>query len=130
MSVGRWNSARVGKASVLALAVALAVSLIALINEGLGTPVSAETKARLEASIFEYDGKDFVRTQTTLTTENGKSAVKTKLDHGSPAYKFLSRKESYTGDATVFGHKFEGHYAPVVSGDGRLTGALFVGIPK
>lgn len=130
MSVGRWNSIRVSTAIAVALAVALVLSLIALMYEGLGTPVSAEAKANLESSIFEFDGTDFVRTQTTLTTEKGKSAVKTKLDHGSPAYKFLSRKESYTGDATLFGHKYEGHYAPVVSGDGRLTGALFVGVPK
>jgi SAM-dependent methyltransferase len=50
---------------------------------------SAETK--LAASIFSYDGKDFVRTETTLM-QGGQSAVGTKLEHDSPAYKALSEK--------------------------------------
>ena len=46
----------------------------------------AETK--LEATIFSYDGQDFVRTETTLMKE-GQSAAGTKLDHDSAAYKAL-----------------------------------------
>ena len=60
----------------------------------------AETK--IEATIFSYDGKDFVRTQTTLTAE-GQAAANTKLDRDSAAYKALVEKKSYTGSATVFG---------------------------
>jgi hypothetical protein len=88
---------------------------------------SAETK--LAATIFSYDGTDFVRTQTTLT-QDGQSAVNTKLDHDSPAYKALSQKQSYTGAATIMGQAYEANYAPLVGADGKLTGALFVGIPK
>jgi hypothetical protein len=87
----------------------------------------AETK--LEASIFSYDGTDFVRTQTTLM-KDGQSAVGTKLDHESPAYKALTEKHSYTGPATVFGQNYQADYAPLMSADGKLTGALFVGVPK
>ena len=87
----------------------------------------AETK--LEASIFSYDGKDFVRTNTTLT-DKGQSAVNTKLDQNSAAYKALIEKRSYTGPATVFGQDYEANYAPLIGGDGKLTGALFVGVPK
>ena len=87
----------------------------------------AETK--LDASIFSYDGKDFVRTETTLMNE-GKSAVGTKLDHDSPAYKALVEKKSYTGPASAFGHDYQANYAPLVDKDGKLTGALFVGVPK
>jgi len=133
MSYGRWNPARISQGIALALALVLSVVLLALVNAGISSRAAAETatetKGSLDATIFDYDGKEFVRTQTTLKTEKGKSAVKTTLDHGA-AYKFLSRKESYTGDVTAFGRKYEGHYAPVVSGDGRLIGALFVGIPK
>ncbi len=57
----------------------------------------AETK--LDASILSYDGQDFVRTETTLMNE-GKSAVGTKLDRDSAAYKALVQKRSYTGPAT------------------------------
>ena len=88
---------------------------------------SAETK--LDASIFSYDGKDFVRTETTLM-KDGQSAANTKLDPASPAYKALVEKKSYTGPATVLGKEYQANYAPLTSGDGKLTGALFVGIPK
>ena len=88
---------------------------------------SAETK--LDASIFSYDGKDFVRTETTLM-KDGQSAANTKLDPDSPAYKALVEKKSYTGPATVLGKDYQANYAPLTSEDGKLTGALFVGIPK
>ena len=87
----------------------------------------AETK--LEATIFSYDGKDFVRTNTTLS-DKGQSAVNTKLDQNSAAYKALIEKHSYTGPASVFGRDYNANYAPLISGDGKLTGALFVAIPK
>jgi Cache 3/Cache 2 fusion domain len=87
----------------------------------------AQTK--LEATIFSYDGKDFVRTNTTLM-DKGKSAVNTKLDQTSAAYKALMEKHSYTGPATVFGQNYDASYAPLTDGAGKLTGALFVGTPK
>ena len=34
-----------------------------------------------------------------MLTADGKSAVDTKLDHDSPAYKALSQKHPYVGDA-------------------------------
>ena len=83
----------------------------------------AETK--LAATIFSYDGKDFVRTETTL-----KSAANTKLGRDSAAYKALVEKRSYTGPATLFGQDYQASYAPLMGEDGQLTGALFVGVPK
>jgi hypothetical protein len=87
----------------------------------------AQTK--LDASIFSYDGMDFARTQTTLTND-GQSAAGTKLDHDSAAYKALVEKHSYSGPATIFGRDYEANYAPLVGEDGKLTGALFVGVQK
>jgi methyl-accepting chemotaxis protein len=84
---------------------------------------------KLEATIFSYDGKDFVRTETTLM-QAGQSAVGTKLDHDSPAYKALAEKRPYTGPATVFGQNYQANYAPLIGGDGKLTGAIFVAVPK
>ena len=57
-------------------------------------------QSKLDASVLSYDGKDFVRTETTLM-DNGKSAVNTKLDRDSPAYKALVEKHSYSGPVTV-----------------------------
>lgn len=81
-----------------------------------------------ESTIFTYDGQDFIRAQTTLATEDGKSAVNTKLDRKSPAYKDLVEKRSYTGEVTVFGQKCDANYAPLTNANGQLTGALFVAI--
>jgi methyl-accepting chemotaxis protein len=94
----------------------------------LGSSASlAQTK--LDASILSYDGKDFVRTETTLMND-GQSAANTKLDRDSAAYKALVEKHSYTGPATVFGRDYQANYAPLMNKDGKLTGALFVGVPK
>ena len=70
-----------------------------------------------------------MRTETTLT-QDGQSAVNTKLDPDSAAYKALVEKNSYSGPATIFGQDYEAYYAPLIGDDGKLTGALFVGVPK
>jgi hypothetical protein len=105
----------------------LILSLLLPIAMMICSSAMAETK--LAATIFSYDGADFVRTQTTLT-EDGQSAAGTKLDRNSAAYKALSQKQSYTGPATLFGHDYDANYAPMVGADGKLTGALFVAVPK
>ena len=95
----------------------------------LGSSASL-AQSKLDASILlSYDGKDFVRTETTLMN-NGQSAVNTKLEPDSPAYKALVEKHSYTGPMTVFGRDYQANYAPLIGEDGKLTGALFVGVPK
>jgi hypothetical protein len=120
--------ARIGQGIVVALVLTVSVALMALTTEG--SRARGQGQGKMEASILSYDGKDFNRTQTTLVTEDGKSAVGTKLDHASPAYKALVKKHSYVGDAEVFGRKYDADYAPLIGDDGRLTGALFVGVPK
>ena len=80
----------------------LILSLLLPVTVLVSGAASAETK--LAATIFSYDGADFVRTQTTLT-QDGKSAAGTKLDHDSAAYKALSQKQSYTGPATIMGQE-------------------------
>ncbi len=122
-------SARAGKAVVLALILIVAGALSAAAGAG-GSPAAAQAPGRLEATICSYDGHDFVRAQTTLVTEDGKSAANTRLDHNTPAYKALVQKRSYVGEVTVFGKKYDASYAPLTGKDGRLTGALFVAVPR
>jgi len=86
--------------------------------------------AAQDSTVFTYDGQDFIRVQTTMATEDGKSAVNTKLDRDSPVFQALVQKRSYTGDATIFGQNYEAYYAPLTDEGGQLTGALFVGIKK
>lgn len=126
MRVHQWVSGRVSRG--IAVALVLAFSGALLVAESRGTP--ADTKGKLDATIFSYDGQDFVRTQSTVLTKDGKSVVNTKLSHDTPAYKALMDKHSYTGDANVFGREYQANYAPLMGEDGKLTGALFVGVPK
>jgi predicted membrane-bound mannosyltransferase len=120
-------AARIGKGIVFALGLA---ALIALVDQGRSSRVAAQTQPKIEATIFSYDGQDFVRVKTTLVSEKGESAVSTKLDRDTPAYKALIQKSSYSGDATLFGKKYEASYAPLTGQDGKLTGALFVAVAK
>ena len=105
----------------------LILSLLLLVMVLVSSASLAQTKP--DASILSYDGKDFIRTETTLMNE-GQSAANTKLDHDSAAYKALVEKRSYTGPMTLFGRDYQGNYAPLIGEDGKLTGALFVGTPK
>lgn len=130
MRLPHWISAPVVKGIGLALVLTVVGAVAAVLNGHGGARVAAQTPAKLEATIFSYDGHDFVRSKTTLLTEDGKSAVNTKLDHATPAYKALVRKHSFTGDVTVFGRKYDASYAPLTSEDGKLTGALFVAVPE
>jgi len=128
MRSAHWISAPVVKG--IGLAFVLMVAVAAVLNAHGGARVVAQTPAKLEATIFSYDGHDFVRSKTTLLTEDGKSAVNTKLAHDTPAYKALIKKHSFTGDVMVFGRKYDASYAPLTGEDGKLTGALFVAVPK
>lgn len=128
MRAYEWISSRASRG--IALAVALIVSGTVFAVSGAGGSSAAPQASVLEATIFSYDGHDFIRTQTTLVTEEGASAVNTKLERTSAAYKALVQKRSYTGEATVFGKKYDANYAPLTGKDGRVTGALFVAVAR
>jgi len=83
-----------------------------------------------ESTVFVYDGQDFIRRHTTLLTEAGKSAVGTRLERDNPGYAALILKRCYSGEVTLFGHRCDANYAPLVDHEGRLTGALMVCIRK
>jgi cache 3/cache 2 fusion protein len=130
MRTPHWKSTRIVKGTAVALSLFASLALSGLLLEGSHSPALAQAEPRLEATIFSYDGKDFVRTKTTLVTEDGASAVNTKLEHGSAAYKALVKKHSYVGEVTVFGHQYDADYAPLTDASGKLTGALFVATAK
>lgn len=130
MRAPMWHPAQFGRRMALLLLAAVAVALIAWVAPTSSAPASIRHPEKLEATIFSFDGKDFLRSKTTLMTEDGKSAVDTKLDRSSLAYKALAKKHSYVGESTVFGKKYDADYAPLIGSDGRLTGALFVAVAK
>ena len=77
----------------------------------LGSSASL-AQSKLDASILSYDGKDFVRTETTLMN-GGQSAANTKLDRDSAAYKALVKKHSFTGPFLVETIKLTSHRSSV-----------------
>jgi len=85
---------------------------------------------RQESTVFAFDGQDFIRTHTTLLTEAGISAVGTKLARDNPGYTALMQKRSHTGEVTLFGHRCDANYAPLIDQDGQVTGALMVCLRK
>lgn len=105
-------------------AVALAVSILMTIY------VIQARNRMTTATIFSFDGSDFIRTQTTLLTADGKSAINTKLDRDNPGYQALIQKRSYRGEAKLFGRDYETYYAPLTNDGGDLDGAVFVGNQK
>jgi hypothetical protein len=122
----RFSSKRI----VLVLSVALLGSAVAMLTMDGTSWAAGEAAGKLEATVFTFDGQDFVRTKTTLRTADGKPALNTKLDHDNPAYQALIKKRSYSGEVTLFGRKYDANYAPMSGDDGRLTGALFVAEAK
>lgn len=122
----RWH--HLGSEAVRRIAFGLMITgaAVALVGVASGSRPAVRDDHRLDATIFSYDGQDFVRTKTTLKTESGKSAINTKLDRNTAAFKELVNKHSYSGEVTVFGKKYNADYAPMIGTDGKLTGALFV----
>ena len=105
-------------------AIALAVSILMTIYM-----INARNRMTT-VTIFTFDGQDFIRSQTTLMTAEGKSAINTKLDQSFPSYQALINKQSYAGEAIIFGRDYETYYAPLTDEQGQLTGAIFVGNQK
>ena len=120
---------RGGRLTGVMLVWVLAIGLLAMAYAER-SHAAVQPADKLDATIFSYDGTDFIRTKTTLLTADGKSAANTKLDHATAAYKALKDKHSFVGEVTIFGHKYDANYAPLVTDDGKLTGALFVAVPK
>lgn len=105
-------------------AIALAVSIMMTIY-------IINARNRMTAvTVFTYDGQDFIRFQTSLLTDDGRSAVNTKLDRNYPSYQALIQKRSYIGEAIIYGRNYETYYAPLTNKQGQLTGAIFVGNQK
>jgi OFA family oxalate/formate antiporter-like MFS transporter len=81
-------------------------------------------------TLFKFDGQDFIRSETSLLTADGKSAINTKLNRDDSIYPALIRRKSYSGEAILFGRDYVTYYAPLTDEQGQLTGAIFVGQQK
>ena len=83
------------------------------------------------ATIFDYNPEKaaYTRKVTTVVTETGGRAVGTVLKKSSPAFPQLQQGKAYKGLTTLFGKRFYTIYHPTFGGDGKVNGALYVGMP-
>ena len=88
MSADQSFRRQVSKWTLIAIVMLLAAASAAWIRRSPAPQASVAGADKLAASIFSYEGQEFVRTSTTLVTEAGKSAANTKLEglwHACPA---------------------------------------------
>ncbi len=80
------------------------------------------------ATVFVRSGDDFIRVSTSLKNDKGERATGTALAKEHPALAKLLRNEEYVGPAKLFGKDFMTMYHPLLDGEGKVVGALFVGL--
>ncbi|GFO58257.1 hypothetical protein GMST_05820 [Geomonas silvestris] len=77
------------------------------------------------ATIFQGD----VRVATNVPTADGRRALGTRLV-GAPREAVFNRGERYLGEALLFGEPYYAAYDPLKDNQGRVVGAIYVGIKK
>ncbi|MBO3706342.1 MAG: Cache 3/Cache 2 fusion domain-containing protein [Candidatus Accumulibacter sp.] len=90
--------------------------------------VAATTGGSGVATIFARQGDDFLRIATSLKNDKGERATGTLLGKDHPAHQSLIAGQDYSGKATLFGRQFMARYRPIKDAQGRVVGALFVGM--
>lgn len=80
------------------------------------------------ASLFVWQGSDFIRVSTSLKRETGQPALGTQLGTTHPAATALKGGQSYTGKVKLFGHDYMTHYQPLIDAQNQIVGALGVGL--
>jgi len=78
------------------------------------------------ATVFAKSGDDFVRVSTSLKKEDGSRAMGTFLGKKSPAYIPIMNKQTYIGNARLFGKDYITVYAPIIN-ENKVLGILFIG---
>jgi methyl-accepting chemotaxis protein len=84
------------------------------------------------STIFVWDESRGVlaRRTTSLRDENGNRASGTALAKTHPALALLLAGRMFRGEAELFGRSYLTQYNPVFGPDGKVIGALFVGVEK
>lgn len=99
-----------------------------VLNGEFGIPDRFTERTGVPATIFVRSGDDFIRISTSVRKENGERAVGTTLDRSSPAYPRLLAGQTYQGLSSLFGKQVITEYRPVRDAEGRVVGALYVGV--
>lgn len=79
------------------------------------------------ATIFAWNGQDFVRISTNVLKPDGSRALGTKLDAQGKAYAALSQGMPFKGVVKILGVPYTTSYSPLKDSAGHLAGALYTG---
>jgi len=79
------------------------------------------------ATLFVWDGSNFVRVTTNVLKPDGSRAVGTVLDPKGTAFAALTQGRSFNGVVDILGTPYTTSYVPMLDGDGKLAGAWYTG---
>ena len=99
-----------------------------VLNQNIALPDRFTERTQGVATIFAKDGDDFVRITTSVKDAAGNRAMGTLLARDSAAYAKVSKGETYSGPATLFGTFYMTTYRPMKDASGAVIGVLFVGV--
>lgn len=85
----------------------------------------------IHVTYFQFlpESQQFERVMTSIRAADGSRATGTKLDSQGAAYQTLVAGQVFTGDADILGQSYFTRYEPVFDAQGRLSGAVFAGVP-
>ncbi|MFM0736929.1 Cache 3/Cache 2 fusion domain-containing protein [Paraburkholderia xenovorans] len=99
-----------------------------VLNMDFSIPDQFLERSGAVATVFARSGDDFIRVTTSLKKQDGSRAIGTLLDRKSPAYALIMANKPFTGLAALFGKRLITQYRPITDANGRVIGALFVGV--
>jgi methyl-accepting chemotaxis protein len=79
------------------------------------------------ATLFVWNGTDFVRVTTNVLKPDGSRAVGTVLDAKGKAFAALKGRHSFSGVVMILGIPYTTSYVPMFGRSGELVGAYYAG---
>jgi methyl-accepting chemotaxis protein len=79
------------------------------------------------ATLFAWDGANFIRVSTNVLKPDGSRAVGTVLDTQGKAYAALVQSKPFSGVVEILGAPYITSYVPMFDAAGKLAGAWYTG---
>ena len=79
------------------------------------------------ATVFVWNGADFIRVTTNVLKPDGSRAVGTVLDPKGKAFAALTQGKAFSGLVEILGSPYITSYAPMFDNAGKLVGAWYTG---
>ena len=79
------------------------------------------------ATLFAWDGTNFIRVTTNVVKPDGSRAVGTVLDVKGKAYASLTAGHAFNGVVDILGAPYTTSYVPMRDAEGKLAGAWYTG---